>query len=287
MGDWHLLGRLLDKVQSHSTIIGKVWLTVLFVFRILVLNTATERVWGDEQSDFTCNTEQPGCENVCYDDAFPISHVRLWVLQIVAVATPKLLYLGYVLHVIHAEKKSMEKQIGFDERTYKLPKYTKSSGKISIHGRLLSSYILHLIASIVLEALFIWGQYYLYGLTLDTRYICHRFPCPHKVDCFLSRPTEKSIFIWFMLVAAIISLLLCLIEFFYMCFKVVKECVSRRQDYTVTPVTPPLKAYKSHDEMIQNCVNLDLETQARTTSGGAMNEGARNAENIKTGQIFI
>uniref|UniRef100_A0AAV2KA68 Gap junction protein n=1 Tax=Knipowitschia caucasica TaxID=637954 RepID=A0AAV2KA68_KNICA len=146
----------------------------------------------------------------------------------------------------------MEKQIGFDERTYKLPKYTKSSGKISIHGRLLSSYILHLIASIVLEALFIWGQYYLYGLTLDTRYICHRFPCPHKVDCFLSRPTEKSIFIWFMLVAAIISLLLCLIEFFYMCFKVVKECVSRRQDYTVTPVTPPLKAYKSHDEMIQN-----------------------------------
>lgn len=63
------------------------------------------QVWGDEQSDFVCNTQQPGCENVCYDFAFPISHVRFWFLQIIAVATPKLLYLGHVLHVIHVEKK--------------------------------------------------------------------------------------------------------------------------------------------------------------------------------------
>lgn len=62
-------------------------------------------MWGDEQSDFVCNTQQPGCENVCYDFAFPISHVRFWLLQIIAIATPKLLYLGHVLHVIHIEKK--------------------------------------------------------------------------------------------------------------------------------------------------------------------------------------
>lgn len=44
MGEWDVLGRLLDKVQSHSTVIGKVWLTVLFVFRILVLRTAADKV---------------------------------------------------------------------------------------------------------------------------------------------------------------------------------------------------------------------------------------------------
>ena len=44
MGEWDLLSRLLDQVQTHSTVIGKVWLTVLFVFRILVLSTATEKV---------------------------------------------------------------------------------------------------------------------------------------------------------------------------------------------------------------------------------------------------
>ena len=69
MGDWSFLGRLLENAQEHSTVIGKVWLTVLFIFRILVLGAAAEEVWGDEQSDFTCNTQQPGCENVCYDRA--------------------------------------------------------------------------------------------------------------------------------------------------------------------------------------------------------------------------
>jgi len=83
----------------------QVWLTVLFIFRILVLGTAAEEVWGDEQSDFTCNTQQPGCENVCYDEAFPISHIRFWVLQIIFVSTPTLIYLGHVLHIVRMEEK--------------------------------------------------------------------------------------------------------------------------------------------------------------------------------------
>lgn len=37
MGDWSFLGRLLENAQEHSTVVGKVWLTVLFIFRILVL----------------------------------------------------------------------------------------------------------------------------------------------------------------------------------------------------------------------------------------------------------
>ncbi|XP_029983656.1 gap junction protein, alpha 11 [Sphaeramia orbicularis] len=306
MGEWDLLGRLLDKVQSHSTVIGKVWLTVLFVFRILVLNTATEKVWGDEQSDFICNTQQPGCENVCYDMAFPISHVRFWVLQIIAVATPKLLYLGHVLHVLHVEKKAkerMKKQAELDEqacmflrKAYKVPTFTKGNGRISIRGRLLRSYVLHLVGKIVLEAAFIVGQYLLYGFTLETRYVCSRSPCPHKVDCFLSRPTEKSVFIWFMLVAAVVSLFLSLVELFYLFVKAVKECMARRQDYTVTPVTPPLserRAYKSRDAVIQNCVNLELELQGRKLGLGGgtapVNEVAKNVspENNRIGQIFI
>ncbi|XP_035000018.1 gap junction protein, alpha 11 [Hippoglossus stenolepis] len=276
MAEWDVLGRLLDKVQSNSTVIGKVWLTVLFVFRILVLRTGAEEVWGDEQSDFVCNTEQPGCENVCYDRAFPISHVRFWALQIIAVATPKLLYLGHVLHVIHIEKKvkeRMKKQAELDtqvslflSKSYKVPKYTKSTGKISIRGRLLRSYVLHLVAKIILEVLFIVGQYYLYGFTLETRYVCATDPCPHKVDCFLSRPTEKSVIIWFMLVATVVSLVLCVVELLYLCVKAVKECMARRQDYTVTPVTPPFSArkmFRSRDEAIQNCVNLELELQGQ------------------------
>lgn len=76
------------------------------------------QVWGDEQSDFICNTQQPGCENVCYDLAFPISHVRFWFLQIIAIATPKLLYLGHVLHVIHIEKKVKQEKNVLVEALY-------------------------------------------------------------------------------------------------------------------------------------------------------------------------
>uniref|UniRef100_A0A3P8SW09 Gap junction protein n=1 Tax=Amphiprion percula TaxID=161767 RepID=A0A3P8SW09_AMPPE len=297
MGDWQLLSRLLDKVQSNSTVIGKVWLTVLFVFRIMVLHTGAERVWGDEQADFVCNTQQPGCENVCYDLAFPISHVRFWVLQILAIATPKLLYLGHVLHVIHTEKKVARQQQQsfhlegqaalFFRKTYKVPKYTKSNGTISIRGRLLCSYVIQLVAKILLEVLFIVGQYFLYGFTLESRYICARSPCPHKVDCFLSRPTEKSVIIWFMLVTAVVSLILCVVELLYLCVKAVKECLARKQDYTVTPVTPPIsekKTFKSRDEMHQNYVNLDLELQGRKLGVRGMTGGVSEvAKNISSG----
>ncbi|KAG8524491.1 Gap junction alpha-10 protein, partial [Galemys pyrenaicus] len=52
-------------------------------------------VWDDEQSAFAYNTQQPGCNNVCYDDAFPISLIRFWVLQIIFVSSPSLVYMGF------------------------------------------------------------------------------------------------------------------------------------------------------------------------------------------------
>ncbi|XP_016057827.1 PREDICTED: gap junction alpha-5 protein [Miniopterus natalensis] len=105
MGDWSFLGQLLEEVHKHSTVIGKVWLTVLFIFRMLVLGAAAESSWGDEQADFQCDTIQPGCENVCYDQAFPISHIRYWVLQIIFVSTPSLVYLGHAVHHVRVQEK--------------------------------------------------------------------------------------------------------------------------------------------------------------------------------------
>lgn len=44
MGEWGFLSKLLDKVQSHSSVIGKVWLSVLFLFRIMILGTGADKV---------------------------------------------------------------------------------------------------------------------------------------------------------------------------------------------------------------------------------------------------
>ncbi|XP_035248748.1 gap junction alpha-3 protein [Anguilla anguilla] len=244
MGDWSFLGRLLENAQEHSTVIGKVWLTVLFIFRILVLGAAAEEVWGDEQSDFTCNTQQPGCENVCYDEAFPISHIRFWVLQIIFVSTPTLIYLGHVLHIVRMEEKRKEKEEELrkasrlqeeKELLFKngaggggggkkeKPPIRDEHGKIRIRGALLRTYVFNIIFKTLFEVGFILGQYFLYGFQLRPLYKCARWPCPNTVDCFISRPTEKTIFIIFMLVVACVSLLLNLLEIYHLGWKKVKQ----------------------------------------------------------------
>ncbi|KAJ8355990.1 hypothetical protein SKAU_G00187840 [Synaphobranchus kaupii] len=120
MGDWAFLTKLLDKVQTHSTVVGKVWLTVLFVFRIMVLSAGADKVWGDEQSGFICNTKQPGCKNVCYDHAFPISHIRFWVMQIIFVSTPTFAYLGHVMLIVHKENKLRRRLQNQENQTLKV-----------------------------------------------------------------------------------------------------------------------------------------------------------------------
>uniref|UniRef100_A0A8D0L7N7 Gap junction protein n=1 Tax=Sphenodon punctatus TaxID=8508 RepID=A0A8D0L7N7_SPHPU len=225
MGDWSFLGNILEEVNEHSTVIGRVWLTVLFIFRILILGTAAEFVWGDEQSDYVCNTQQPGCENVCYDEAFPISHIRLWVLQIIFVSTPSLVYLGHAVHHVRMEEKRKEKEMAErlrqaetdDERlTLALDqedtKEAKGAKKFRLEGTLLRTYICHIIFKTLFEVGFIVGQYFLYGFRILPLYRCSRWPCPNIVDCFVSRPTEKTVFIIFMLAVASVSLFLNLVE---------------------------------------------------------------------------
>ncbi|XP_003414033.1 gap junction alpha-3 protein [Loxodonta africana] len=243
MGDWSFLGRLLENAQEHSTVIGKVWLTVLFIFRILVLGAAAEEVWGDEQSDFTCNTQQPGCENVCYDQAFPISHIRFWVLQIIFVSTPTLIYLGHVLHIVRREEKKKEQEeellsrdsphpgAGDQEPPDRTGKREKlpvrdDRGRVRIAGALLRTYVFNIIFKTLFEVGFIIGQYLLYGFKLKPLYRCDQWPCPNTVDCFISRPTEKTIFIIFMLVVACVSLLLNMLEIYHLGWKKFKQGVA-------------------------------------------------------------
>ncbi|KAJ8383364.1 hypothetical protein AAFF_G00221540 [Aldrovandia affinis] len=270
MGDWTFLGRLLDKVQIHSTVIGKVWLTVLFVFRILVLRAGAENVWGDEQSGFICNTKQPGCENVCYDHAFPVSHIRFWVFQIVFVSTPTLVYLGHVLHVIHQENKQRRRLQNHGElQVVMVPKYTDERGKIRIKGNLLGSYVVNVLFKIMFETTFIVGQYYLYGFILEPMFVCSRKPCPFMVECFISRPTEKSIFIIFMLVMASVSLLLNIVEIFYLICTRLKCGSSRCHGPQAISLHTCLFGDSSSQSGIQNKMNFKFEAEKSSTHSTA------------------
>ncbi|XP_064413508.1 gap junction protein alpha 8 paralog b isoform X2 [Latimeria chalumnae] len=221
MGDWSFLGNILEEVNEHSTVIGRVWLTVLFIFRILILGTAAEFVWGDEQSDFVCNTQQPGCENVCYDEAFPLSHIRLWVLQIIFVSTPSLVYVGHAVHHVRMEEKRKEREEAEISRTTK-DTSTKATKKFRLEGTLLRTYICHIVFKTLFEVGFVVGQYFLYGFHILPLYRCGRWPCPNIVDCFVSRPTEKTVFIMFMLAVACVSLFLNFVEISHLGWKKIR-----------------------------------------------------------------
>ncbi|XP_062831030.1 gap junction alpha-8 protein [Anolis carolinensis] len=255
MGDWSFLGNILEEVNEHSTVLGRVWLTVLFIFRILILGTAAEFVWGDEQSDFVCNTQQPGCENVCYDEAFPISHIRLWVLQIIFVSTPSLIYLGHTAHHVRMEEKKRAREEAEralqqqDEREdekssldpeQKSPVSTKGTKRFRLEGTLLRTYICHIFFKTLFEVGFIVGQYFLYGFRILPLYRCGRWPCPNLVDCFVSRPTEKTIFIMFMLVVASVSLFLNIVEISHLGLKKILNAFrkTRQQRSVETPEKP-------------------------------------------------
>ncbi|CAG5865686.1 unnamed protein product [Menidia menidia] len=248
MGDWTLLGNFLEEVQEHSTSVGKVWLTILFIFRILVLGTAAESSWGDEQSDFLCDTQQPGCTNVCYDSAFPIAHIRYWVLQIVFVSTPSLIYMGHAMHIVRRDEKQRrveqeEREARGDgegdlkgEKEYLQQKESgkqrtsDGAGRVRLKGALLQTYILSILIRTVMEVTFIVVQYLIYGVFLKALYHCKAWPCPNPVNCYMSRPTEKNVFIVFMLVVAGVSLLLSVLELYHLGWKSFKRCVNKKME---------------------------------------------------------
>uniref|UniRef100_A0A8U7P9I7 Gap junction protein n=1 Tax=Corvus moneduloides TaxID=1196302 RepID=A0A8U7P9I7_CORMO len=182
---WSFLTRLLEEINNHSTFVGKIWLTVLIVFRIVLTAVGGESIYYDEQSKFVCNTQQPGCENVCYDAFAPLSHVRFWIFQIIMVATPS-----------GGEKHDGRRRI-------------KQDG-------LMRAYVLHLLCRSVLEMVFLFGQYLLYRFEVSPSYVCSRSPCPHTVDCFVSRPTEKTIFLLIMYAVSGLCLFLNLCELLHL-----------------------------------------------------------------------
>ncbi|XP_029460832.1 gap junction gamma-1 protein-like [Rhinatrema bivittatum] len=260
---WSFLTRLLEEINNHSTFVGKVWLTMLIIFRIVLTAVGGESIYYDEQSKFVCNTQQPGCENVCYDAFAPLSHVRFWVFQIIMITTPSIMYLGFAMHrisrmpeqqrhcstrkprrmpVVHrgavrdyeeAEDNGEEDPMIFEEIEPEKEKVEEGAKKHDGRRRikedgLMKVYVLQLLFRSALEVAFLFGQYILYGFEVAPSYVCTRSPCPHTVDCFVSRPTEKSIFLLIMYVVSGLCLLLNICELFHLGVGGIRDVLGKR-----------------------------------------------------------
>lgn len=243
---WSTLYTKLAGVNRQSTSLGKIWLSVLFIFRITILVLAAEAVWDDEQSDFKCNTLQPGCENVCYDHFFPISHVRLWCLQLVLASTPPLLVAMHVAYrkrghkrrVLCRDKKTAATSVS-SVRTERQEEQLESIRqlRLPIVGTLWWTYALSLVLRLVVEAAFIYAPHVIYGSFWIPRLVrCEQWPCPNEVDCFVSRPTEKTVFTMFMAAASGACVVLNTAELTYLVVKALVRLshLGTRQDARVS-----------------------------------------------------
>ena len=186
--NWTGLYTLLSGVNRHSTAIGRVWLSVIFIFRIMVLVVAAESVWGDEKSSFICNTLQPGCNSVCYDHFFPISHVRLWSLQLILVSTPALLVAMHVAHQQHIEKKMLRLEGHGDPLHLEEVK----RHKVHISGTLWWTYVISVVFRLLFEAAFMYVFYLLYpGYAMVRLVKCDAYPAPTQWTASCPAPQRK------------------------------------------------------------------------------------------------
>lgn len=257
---WSFLTRLLDEISNHSTFVGKIWLTLLIVFRIVLTAVGGESIYYDEQSKFSCNTHQPGCENVCYDAFAPLSHVRFWAFQVIMITAPTIMYLGFAMHKIarmddedykpksrkrmpivsrgtnrdyeeaedNGEEDPMIQEEIEPEKEVKEKPNKKHDGRRRIkRDGLMKIYVFHLLARGLFESSFLFGQYLLYGLEVMPSYVCTRWPCPHTVDCFVSRPTEKTIFLRVMYAVSALCLLFTLLEILHLGYSGIRDCLCR------------------------------------------------------------
>lgn len=289
--DWSFLEHLLEEGQEFSTGIGRVWLTVLFLFRMLVLATAAESAWDDEQLDFVCNTLQPGCTALCYDRAFPISHFRYFILQVIFVSTPTIFYFGYVAiraggkgegakDEKEAEKGgSGSKRVEIDnscvEKDNEAEKEKQEDKAPKLKGRLLCAYAFSILVKVLLEVGFIVGLWFLYdGFVIAAKFECQASPCPHTVDCFVSRPTEKTIFTIYTQVIAALSVLLNVAELFHLLqlaitHRLEKRYRAQQQDYLPRAAqaaarreTPELQAEAAQAYKAGSHVDLPVQAEA-------------------------
>ncbi|KAM7004090.1 gap junction delta-2 protein-like [Passerculus sandwichensis] len=250
MGEWTILERLLEAaVQQHSTMIGRILLTVVVIFRILIVAIVGETVYEDEQTMFMCNTLQPGCNQACYDKAFPISHIRYWVFQIILVCTPSLCFITYS---VHQAAKQRERRCSFlqplleprrprpngglgtegapkeeppEEEVGMAPRAPARSAKGKRQEGISRFYVIQVVFRNALEIGFLGGQYFLYGFNVPAIFECDRYPCVKEVECYVSRPTEKSVFLVFMFAVSGVCVLLNLAELNHLGWRKVRAAV--------------------------------------------------------------
>merc|ERR1712130_228392 len=138
-GGAEILSGVTQKIVKYSTPFGYGWVIVLFIFRLLPIETIGEQIYDgyateNDAADFECTSTQPACRQQCFNRFHPISHSRLWELQILVVAVPILIFSAVALGVQEKNEKLKQKLAKIEETEVELtsnPAYRRTREKLS------------------------------------------------------------------------------------------------------------------------------------------------------------
>ncbi|XP_023660614.2 gap junction delta-4 protein-like [Paramormyrops kingsleyae] len=219
MGRWNAVEVVFIALNRNVSLAGKIWLMVTLLLRVLTLLLTGFPLYEDERESFACNTIQPGCSSACYDAFAPLSLIRFWLLQALALCLPYALYVVFVIHRVVSSLASANIAPGEDggPRPFRVnreifQKVTPENGAALVAGgrrcrALALAYTIHVSTRIALEAAFGVGHYFLFGLSIPKSFLCYEGPCTSMVECYVSKPTEKTVMLNFMLAVSALCLL--------------------------------------------------------------------------------
>ncbi|TNN65284.1 Gap junction beta-6 protein [Liparis tanakae] len=103
--------------------------------------------------------------------------------------------------------------------------------RLPIAGALWWTYACSLVVRLLFEGGFMYALYVVYdGFQMPRQVQCDQWPCPNLVDCFVSRPTEKTIFTVFMATASSICMVLNVAELAYLVAKAVTRSFCSKKE---------------------------------------------------------
>uniref|UniRef100_A0A8D0IBD9 Gap junction protein n=1 Tax=Sus scrofa TaxID=9823 RepID=A0A8D0IBD9_PIG len=185
---------------------------------------------------------------------------------VIFVSSPSLVYMGHALYrlrvlekerqvkkaQLRGELEGVELEMPGDRKRLEQELYQLEQWKLNkapLRGTLLCTYVIHIFTRSVVEVGFMIGQYLLYGFHLEPLYKCQGHPCPNIIDCFVSRPTEKTIFLLFMQSIATVSVFLNVLEICHLGFKKIKRGIWGQ--------------YKLKDKQNEFCTNKSKQNLAK------------------------
>ena len=120
----------------------------------------------------------------------------------------------------------------------------------TVKRRLSRAYTIQAIFRVVLECAFGYVQYYAFPLTIPHLYKCQGHPCPNVVDCFISRPQEKTLISRILFGVTMMSCTVAFLDLYYLGYRRILKAFERKK--ISNDVDGKLMGQKELENLINN-----------------------------------